>query len=368
MKLKTPSRPVSKASPSKGKPSAQPKVAPQPPNNERRNPGSMPTSLAASPLGMSDERKAVYEEANRFNAENGEGTPSPESEEKPPKAEELENAEASPEEEASETSPEEEETKETPEQEEAKRGEELEQENPELEGEEDASEEEHKHTMVPHAALHEERKSHKETKVQLKEAMELVQEAKAQLKVAIDEIGRLKEAPKPEPEASTEEPIDDIEAYSKRLSKRIDDLAEDNRKLREQRAGEAEQRQVEKMGKAVALVDSELMAQGLPGFTKFQALVATRIAKKCNRDPKLLMRWDNPEGWAEIYRTEVYPEMAGVFKMRTKEERIKDKEAMKENANMVSKNGKIPINKEEAKPKSWGLNDYLTHRQKQKIT
>lgn len=347
------------------KPTAKPVKSPRksvevenlPPDPERRHPGSMPTSLAANPLGMSEDRKSLYQEANEFHT-NGDVTPSPESEEGS-ETPGVETPATSPEEEATETSPEEEETQE--EISEARKGEELEESTLEAEGEE------RKGTMVPHAALHEERESHKETKAKLSEALELVKEAQAQLKVYGEEVSRLKELPKPEPEPKEDEPIVDMEAYVRGLGKRVNDLVGVIHRSEEQRADEAESRRVEKMRAAIALVDKELSDQGLPGFEKFSGLVAEKVEQKCKGDRKLLLRWDNPEGWAEVYRTEVYPEMAGVLKIGAKEEKKQTKEELKGKANMSSQNGKPPAKPNAAPKKEWGLTDYFDHRSKQRI-
>jgi hypothetical protein len=360
MKLKPP---AAKPGNSGSKEKSEPKL----PDNPKRHPGSMPTSVEAHPIGMSDERKALYGEANEFNATNEE-TPPPESDQQPPKAEDEETTETPPEEGDTEASTEKEAPEKSESSEDAENPPEGQEDGESEDGRSSEEDEGKKHTMVPHAALHEERQSHKETKAKLQEALELAKESQSQLKVAIEEIQRLKEIPKPDKEEDADRPIDDMETYIKGLKKRLDDAEERERRREERSIDEKERSRAEKMQRAISLVDQELSEQGIPGFSQFHQLVATRIEQKAKGDQKILLQFDNPEGWAEIYKKEVYPEVSKVFKNANKETKKSEKEDLKSKANLSGSNGKPPPKPAESQKKPWGLSDYFDVRSKSRIT
>lgn len=325
------------------------KAEPMPPHNPKRHKGSMPTSLGAAPIGMSEDRKSLYQEANEF-TEKADETPAPEGD-KP----ETEPTETTPEEVVTDTPSEKGDTKEeTP----------APEETPPEDGE--------KHTTVPHAALHEERKLHKDTKAKLNDALEIARRAQQQLDIMVQENARLRDAPVKKadeaPPVDEKAPIDDIEGYIRTMDKRIKSVEEENKRLKMSRMEELEDTRASKFTQAVDLVSNELKDQGYPGFNKFRHLVAERIEKEAAGDKNKLAALDNPESWAEIYRDKVYPEVAGIFGVKAKEAKKGEKEELKGKANLVGSPGKSPTKSEDEPKKPWGLTDYFDMRQKNRPT
>lgn len=348
MKLKTPSKPSSNGKPAP----AAPKGEAMHPTNEKRHPGSMPTSIAAAPIGMSDERKSVYEAYNEGVA-SGELTPPPSSDEEPNPG--PETTETSTETEVTEVAPEE-----------ATKAEET---PSDVVEEEAPPSEDTKHTTVPHAALHEERENHKETKAKLKELMDASRQASNELQVLMEENERLKkgtatETKKDEP--ADDAPIDDIEKEIRTLRVGIREANARNKRLEnillEDKQSEAET----KFNRAVGMVAEELQKEGFPGFDKFRHLVAEKIEKRAKGDPLKVRALDNPVGWAEVYRSEVYPEIAGVFGVKVKEAKKEEKETLKGKANLITVPGKAPVKPAAEEKKPWGLTDYFKMRQEKR--
>lgn len=346
MKLKTPEKPMRKPEASK------PKGEAMPPDNPRRHPDAMPTSLSANPIGMSPERRALYEEAQEH-VESGEVTPPIESEEAGP-----ETAETSPEEEVTEPSPEEKETQ----------GEESSPEKTETETEpiEEAPADK-KHTTVSHAALHEAREELKEAKAKMREVLEVADTAQKQLQIVIAENERLrKTSEQPLPEDKPDEPIDDIEKYIKGVAAKSKALEAKLEKLERDRLEEKESDGARKFGQAIKHVADELKAEGYPGFEKFRNQVAAKIEELANGNKAKLTELDNPVGWAEVYKEHVYPEIAGVFGVVKKASKKSEKEELKGKANLVGSPGSAPKKTEDEPKKPWGLGSYFEMRQKNK--
>lgn len=322
-----------------------------PVENSRRHPTSMPTSLAANPIGMSEERKALYAELNKANEEL---PPTQESEEDTSSG--LENPDTPPEEGATETPPVE--------------GEPTEE---EVHSEEGDTQQE-KHTMVPHAALHKEREEHKETKGKIKELVTATQQLQRQLQVLMDENARLRGTdPKPEaiekdPTLDIDGPIDDIEGTIRSLAKEIKAVKAENSRFKEERLEELYTQKSRKMDEAVKLVENELIEEGYPGFSMFRAQVASKIEELGEGDKTKLAALDNPAGWQDVYKKHVYPEYAKLFGVKAKETKQAEKEELKGRANLVGSSGKAPVKPEEKPAKPWGLGDYFNMRMDRRPT
>lgn len=336
MKIKAPEKPAAKSN-----------EAAKPPVNKRRHPNAMPTSLDRNPIGMSPERRALYEEAQQH-VESGDVTPPTESEEAGP-----ETAETTPEEVVADVPPEEEKPKGA----EAKPEEEAEASKPD---EVPAD----KHTTVPYAALHEARQELKEVKAQMKEALETAQK---QLQIVIQENERLRKA-KEETTTTTEEevPIDNLEGYVKDLGKKLKATQDELNRLKENDLEEKQRGAATKLNQAIELAANELKAEGYPGFEKFRDQVAAAIERRAKGDDAKIRALDNIEGWKEVYKEDVYPEIAGIFGAVKKDTKKAEKEELKGKANLAGNPGSAPKKPEDEPKKPWGLGTYFEMRQKNK--
>lgn len=336
------------------KPKATPKPESKAPDNPRRHPDSMPTSLAANPVGMSEERKSLYREYTE-GVDSGEITPPPEGEEKVPGSE---ISDTPPEEGATETSSDNEEQERKPEEELEPKGEETtEEESPETKKED-------KHTMVPHAALHEERQEHKETKAKLNKAVELIEQTQKQLTMLMEENKKLRSDE--QPEKKDDGPIDDIEKYVRDLKDEVQQVKLENKKLREERVEELTSQSESKRQAIVNSVAEDLKGDGYPGFEEFLGKVAEHIEMTARGNPTKMAAMDNPEGWKKVYKESVFPKVASIFGVKAKEVKRSEKEELKGKANLVGKGGQPPVKKEDEPKKPWDLGDYYKMRQEKR--
>jgi hypothetical protein len=204
-----------------------------------------------------------------------------------------------------------------------------------------------KKKTVPHSAFHAEREKRK-----LAQAREKAKEEK--LELALREIEKLKQTVSQPAEESDDDYLDDTEKTVRDLKNKIKTL-EDWKNSNDKTVVENQKAEKQKnLNARVSGVDNKLSEEGFPGFSVFSTLVGDEISKMISEDADNKV-YDTEDGWAEIYKTKVFPKVSKIFTGKDKEEMFEQKQASKEKANLITKPGQVPI-KEEAK-------DDLTHEQ-----
>jgi hypothetical protein len=170
--------------------------------------------------------------------------------------------------------------------------------------------------MVPHAALHEERK--------------LRQKAEAELR-KLRATPKLPESTKPKVDADDYEYEDE---GLKRVNARLAAIEEQNRKAQQDRETRTQQDNQRAYQQNLSATDDELKRAGYPGFKTCLARVYEKLQAKVAEDEGN-KHLDNPKGWKKIYKEEVWPE----FKQLLDEQRLMEKTRDKEDANLISSPG-----------------------------
>jgi hypothetical protein len=244
-------------------------------------------------------------------------------------------------EESTETSPEEEVTDEPTEEPADEEIEELPAEtSPE---EEDAAEEDHADTTVPHQAFHAEREKRKEAQLREKEVLQSYQQVAEELKELKAKL-----------QAETDQaPIDDYEVEIRKNRAEIAELGKQVQQSQEITQAEARRRADKQLADEVKRVDSELSKEGLPGFEALSRVVEGNILAKLQSDPEFQAVYDaDPtKVWKDTYKNEVYPEAKKVFIAQDKNRLFEEKRKLKESANLSTAPGK-PVEKKNEKPKN----------------
>jgi len=267
---------------------------------------SIPNAEMANPVGqndvvMFDDRESIY--AEHLKASYPESAPV-EAETEPQKAETSPSEPEIEKEVKSESAPVEAETVETPKEDKGY--------TPVL----DKSKED---KFVPYGALKEEREKRKE------------------LQKRLDEISQYESAeehiPKSDDDFITRKDIKDLEGYIR---------------------GQAEREITLRRESNIRQTNDVLEKEGVYGFSSVgRHLVLSKLVEISQQDPGYAQALDNPEGWAQIYKTE-YPSLKKMFVEQERDKNLKDKELLKKTAGLVTTPGKIPeSHKEEKKELSY---------------
>lgn len=125
-------------------------------------------------------------------------------------------------------------------------------------------------------------------------------------------------------------------------------LAEENRRLKEENQKATAKAQAEAQAKAsvefealVSKTHKELETAGFPGFSDFRVDVAHVLEGKV-ASGELEVNEITPEHWANAYKEVVYPSKRQIFVEQAKAEKDAAKKALKKNANMARNPGSAP--------------------------
>lgn len=193
---------------------------------------------------------------------------------------------------------------------------------------------EEKVKMVPHAALHEERLRSKEIRQEL-EKMKSTHDS------LLEEIRGLKD----DREAGIGT-VDDNEAKTLKLERELLELKSAFSKRTMDEQNRIIKQNQQSLNERIRLTNEELEADGIKGFNVFKAQVVEELQKLVEEDPAN-EHLDNPEGWKKIYKETVLPRVSSMFAEKAREEKVKEKEALAEEAKLVSSPGSAPAKEPE---------------------
>lgn len=212
---------------------------------------------------------------------------------------------------------------------------------------------------VPLEALHE---SREKLKAKEKELNDL----KEQNQVLLKDLRELMT----KPSAASEEPpvVTDYDKKLFELEKELKELREKD-KQRETQTAEEKQKQAiqqaqQEFKQTVDSLDKSLEAEGFAGLKKFLPLVTAELFRIAETEGKeVATKMDNPEGWKQIFKDIVHPEITGFGKIKSADEKVKEKEALKEGASLLMPAGNPPA-PPAPKEDDWSYEKYLEERNK----
>lgn len=193
--------------------------------------------------------------------------------------------------------------------------------------------------LVPKQALDEEREKRKAKTLenrQLSESLALAEKTRAELEQRVKEL-------EAKVSGDTGEPDSEVARQ----------LAEENRKLRDanQKAEAEKQRATQAasdaaMAQKIQAADTQMAAEGFPGFKEFTVDVHNAILAKV-KSGELEEKDITEATWSSIYKQVVFPAKKSIFEAKVKQEKLDAKNKLKEDANLTPGPGNAPEGKEE---------------------
>lgn len=249
--------------------------------------------------------------------------------------------------------------------------EELTDDKPEKEDKEDDEK------TVPHGAFHEERekrkKFQKKVETQGTEITELQGQVAELIKdnTAFMEQGKKAEADQTDLEALVEEgDFDEVLKTSlkrnRELEARLARLEDQDTKRMKHDHAEAVDRESERYNSTVSTLNSDLEAEGFPGFDMFVDKMNDELNLMIEDDPDNVSL-NNNEGYKKIYKERVFPKVSKMFTGQHKETTFDKKRELKKKANLGNGGSKPSTPKKESdagKSSKQLYDEYIAERNK----
>ena len=242
-------------------------------------------------------------------------------------------------------------------------GEEPPAEKAEEEGEKPAEKAPKKDKLVPYASLKEERVKRQELGKQVSELSSKVEQLMSDniRLMSMLKDGKVPPSDPPEGVGEYDEEIRRLKNQIKTLENR--DASRNEEKL------QAEIKAYYDDGiKKMEVVNADLEKEGFPGFLKFEHLVGQYFGKLKEDDPDEFEAMYNPEGWKQVYKEHIFPEIATMLGIQKKEAKKGEKVDAKQKAQLGGSPGTPPPGKNEGGSEGTAFDQYLEMRRKSGIT
>lgn len=200
-----------------------------------------------------------------------------------------------------------------------------------------------KDSVVPKAALDEERSRRKQATLKLREIQTQYEEKLKSFERQLEEMKNKASDEAYEPKDETRR---ELEALKGRLA------ADDSR-----RAQEAQVKAQSDLENKIIEVDKKLTEKGYPGFELATAKIQKAMVKRFNDGDLEREHLDDPKVWETVFVEDVFPELSSRFGLMKKSQTLEEKKARKAGAGLVSDPGRAPEKKEEKK-EELSLDDY----------
>lgn len=217
---------------------------------------------------------------------------------------------------------------------------------------------------VPHGAFHEEREKRKALQGEVNDLqLKLNQLMKDNLEL-MDMVRSGQKPATEDADTSDDMSFDDFtDPNVKALAKEVRELRQFKEQFVKDNESNAQQQMLDRIENDKKTVDSELDKEGFPGFYIAQEAVKDVLRKMT---PEELQRNDNPEGWKEIYKEQVWPDVQKKFGIVKKVANTEQKTELKKKAGLVDTPGKpikeAPGKDEDKKTEKESYDDYLRMR------